>query len=44
MMPTPLQQPSVHHNPSCDECERDAEKNRVRKEQEFARQNVAKKD
>ena len=27
---TPLQLPFVHHNPCCDGCERDAEKNRVR--------------
>jgi len=28
---TPLQLPSVHHNPSCDGCARDAEENRMRK-------------
>jgi len=31
MMLTPLQLPTVHHSPSCDECARDAEKNRMRK-------------
>jgi len=28
---TPLQLPSVHHNPSCDGCARDDEDNRMRK-------------
>jgi len=28
-MLTPLQLPSVHHNPSCDGCARDAEENRM---------------
>jgi len=32
MMLTLLQLPSVHNIPSCDECERDAEENRMRKE------------
>jgi len=27
---TPLQLPSVYHNPSCDGCARDAEENRMR--------------
>jgi len=36
---SPLQLPSVHHNPSCDGCTRDAEENRMRRE--FGRQNVA---
>jgi len=31
-MLTPLQLPSVHHNPSCDGCESDAEENRMIKE------------
>jgi len=31
MMLTPLQLPSVYHNPSCDGCARDAEENRMRK-------------
>jgi len=30
-MLTPLQSPSVYHNPSCDGCERDAEENGTRK-------------
>jgi len=30
MMITPPQLPSVHHNPSCDGCERDAEENEKR--------------
>jgi len=29
MMVTPLQQPSVHHNPSCDRCVCDAEDYRM---------------
>jgi len=28
----PLQLPSVHHNPSCDGCARNAEENRMQKE------------
>jgi len=32
MMLTPLQLPSVHHNPFSDRCECDAEENRVWKE------------
>jgi len=28
---TPLQLPSVYHNPSCDGCARDAEENRMQK-------------
>jgi len=31
-MLTPLQLPSVHRNPSCDGCARDAEENRKQKE------------
>ena len=41
MMLTPLQLPSVYHNPSCDGCARDAEENRMRKE-ELGPQNVTK--
>jgi len=40
-MLTPLQLPSVYHNPSCDGCARDAEENRMRKE-ELGPQNVTK--
>jgi len=32
VMLTPLQPPSVHHNPSCDGCARDAKEERSRKE------------
>jgi len=31
-MRAPPQLPSVHHNPSCDGCARDAEENRMRKD------------
>jgi len=31
MMLTPLQLPYFYHNPSCDECARDAEEHRMRK-------------
>ena len=40
MMLTPLQLPSVYHNPFCDGCARKAEENRVRNKS--GRQNVAK--
>jgi len=29
---SPQQLPSIHHNPACDGCARDAEENRMRKE------------
>jgi len=32
MIFTPLQLSSVHHNPSCNRCARDAEQNRMRRE------------
>jgi len=41
MMFTPLQLPSVHHNPSCDGCARDAEEKRMWKESSIET-NVAK--
>jgi len=39
-MLTPLQMLSLHYNPSCDGCARDAEESRMR--EEFGRQNVDK--
>jgi len=42
MIVTSLQLPSVHHNPSCDGCARDAEENTRWKQRELGRQNVAK--
>jgi len=38
---SPLQLPSVHHNPSCAGCARDAEENRMWKES-LVKKNVAK--
>jgi len=36
------QLPSVHHNPSCDACARDAEEKKENAKREFGRQNVGK--
>ena len=43
MMLTPLQLPSVHHNPSCDGSAKDAEKRQENVKREFGQQSVAKK-
>jgi len=45
MMLTPLQLPSVHHNPFCDgasTCARDAEERKDNTKRKFGRQNVFK--
>jgi len=39
---TPLQLPSVHQNPSCDGCTRDAEERKDNAKREFVQQDVAK--
>jgi len=40
---SPLQLPSVHHNPPCDGCAHDAEERKGNAKRGFDQQNVAKK-
>jgi len=42
MMLTPLQLSSVHHNPSCDGCARNAEEKKENAKRELGRQNITK--